>query len=428
VKETLPNGLIWLFSEARGLPLVTLQLTIKAGILTEPPGKAGLANLTALLLLSGTKSRSAAQIAQELDFLGARLRGAGDDDYASLSLTILKKDLAKGMDLFMDVLLNPIFAPEEVRRKISQIKATLKSEEDEPGVVAGRAFARELFGAFPYGRPVRGTPAGLSAITPPDLKEFHRRFYRPNNAILSLAGDLTLEEARQWVTERFGSWAAAPVAAPPLPPMPRLNERRVLVINKDITQANIILGNLGIARSNPDFYAVQVMNFILGGGSFQSRLMDHIRVQRGLAYSVASSFSPGLEPGSFAVTLETKNASAGEAVTQVVEQIRRLQTEPVTAQELDDAKSYLIGSFPRRMDSMSKRASLMGYLEFYNLGLDYPWRYPDLIRNLTPEDIQRVAQKYLHPDNYLLVVVGKKSEMPDLSGGLSPRREEEKKK
>ena len=426
VREKLPNDLVWLFAETPELPLVTLQLLIKAGTLQEPPEKAGLANLTAQLLLSGTKTRSATQIAQELDFLGAKLSATGGDDYATLSLTVLKKDLAPGLNLFQDVLLNPVFAPAEVQRKVTQLKAALKSDEDEPGVVAGRTFAKDLFGPFPYGRPVRGTQEGLTAIKPKDLAEFHQRYYRPNNAILSVVGDLSLEEARQWVARLLGPWAPAPVPAPKFPPIPELNEGRLVVVNKDISQANIILGNLGLARGNPDFYAVQVMNYILGGGGFASRLMDNIREKRGLAYSVGSSFSSGLEPGSFAVTLETKNASAGEAVTQVLSEIQRIRTEMVKPTELSDAKSYLIGSFPRKMDSMARRAGLLGYVEFYGLGLDYPWRYPELIKDLTPADIQKVAQKYLQPEKYLLVVVGKKSAMPSLSGGLSRQGEEEK--
>jgi zinc protease len=427
VRQELPNGLTWLFSEAHELPLVTAQLLIKAGTLQEPGDKAGLANLTAQLLLSGTKKLSATKIAQELDFLGARLSASGDDDYAIMSLTVLKKDLAAGLDLFKDVLLNPAYNPEEIRRKVTQIKAALKSEEDEPGVVAGREFAKDLYGPFPYGRPVRGTAPGLSAITRQDLAAFHSRYWRPNNAILVVVGDLTREEAQKWVSQTFGGWAAAPIAPTKLPPIPPLDKPRVVVIDKDITQANVVLGNLGLARANPDFYALQVMNYILGGGGFASRLMDDIRENRGLAYNVESSFAPGLEPGPFTVALETKNASAGEAVSLVLKEMERIRTQPVTDQELSDAKSYLIGSFPRRMDSMGRRAGLLGYVEFYGLGLDYPWRYPELIQHLTPADIQKVAEKYLNADRYLLVVVGKKSEMPSLGGSPGPRKEEERK-
>jgi zinc protease len=423
----LPNGLVWLFSPLTGLPLVTLQLVVKAGTLQDPPGKAGLANLTAVLLLSGTKQRTATQIAQQLDFLGAKLGAQGGDDFATLSLTVLKKDLDAGLDLLQDVLLHPVYAPEEMRRKVAQIQASLKSEEDEPGVVAARTFNKDLFGDFPYGHPVRGTPKGLAAITRKDLVEFHRNYYRPENAILCLAGDLDANEARQKVSQFFGPWKSAPVPVAKLPPLPPLNEARVVVIDREVSQANIILGSMGIARSNPDFYAVQVMNYILGGGGFASRLLDNIRENRGLAYSVRSSFETGLEPGPFAVVLETKNASAGEAVNQVLAEMKRIRTEPVTAQELQNAKSYLIGSFPRKMDSLGKRAGLMSYVQFYGLGLDYPWRYPQLIQNLTPADIHRVAEKYLHPDKYLLVVVGKKSEMPPPFGSASRPGGEEKK-
>jgi zinc protease len=426
-RHHLPNGLVWLFSPQAELPLVTMQLLIKAGSLQDPPGKAGLANLTASLLLNGTKSRTSTKIAEELDFIGARLGASGGSDFATISLTVLKKNLGPALNLLKDVLLNPTFPGAEMHRKVSQFKAALISEEDEPMVVAARAFARNLYGAFPYGHPVLGTSQGLSAITRQDLVKFHGQYYRPNNAVLSVVGDLTPDEARHWVTKTFGAWAAAALPAAKLPAIPTLSQRQEVVINKDISQANIILGNLGIARRNPDFYAFQVMNYILGGGGFASRLMDDIRVNRGLAYSVDSSFAPGLEPGPFTVSLETKNATAGEAITQVVDQLRRIRTQPVTADELKDAKSYLIGSFPRKMDSMSKRAWLLGYVEVYGLGLDYPWRYPDLIEHLTPADIQKVADKYLHPQKYLLVIVGKKSAMTSLPGASPSQNKEEKK-
>jgi zinc protease len=242
-----------------------------------------------------------------------------------------------------------------------------------------------------------------------------------------VVGDLTPEEAQQWVAKIFGAWAAAPLPAVKLPAIPPRQQRQEVLIDKDISQANIILGNLGIDRKNPDFYAFQVMNYLLGGGGFVSRLMDDIRVNRGLAYSIYSSFEPGLEPGPFIVALETKNATAGEAITRVVEQLRRIMTQPVTPEELQEAKSYLIGSFPRKMDSISKRAWLLGYVEVYGLGLDYPWRYPELIQHLTPADIQKVAEKYLQPEKYLLVVVGKKSAMSSLPETLPSQKKEEKK-
>jgi zinc protease len=424
----LPNGLVWLFSEQHGLPLVTMQVTIKAGVLRDPPGKAGLANLTTLLLLQGTKQRSATQIAEELDFLGAKLSASGSDDYALISFTVLKKDLEAGLDLFRDVLLNPAFPASEVKQKVSQVVASFQTDEDEPGIVASRAFHRTLYANHPYGHPAKGTPEGLKAISRNDLVDFYRTYYRPDNAILSIAGDLTQTEAADMVAKVFGSWEPAPVPELKIEPPPPVNKIEVKIINKDITQANIVWGHVGITRDNPDFYAFQVMNYILGGGGFASRLVDDIRENRGLAYSVGSTFNPGLQPGPFAVALETKNASAGEAVAQAIEAIERLRTQPVSEKELNDAKSYLIGSFPRKMDSLGKRASLMGYVEFYDLGLDYPWRYPELMKNITPADIQKVAEKYLHPDRYLLVVVGNEEKMPRFTTSLPSPGEEEKKR
>lgn len=416
-REELPNGLVWVFSEQRSVPLVAVNLLVKAGALRDPAGKEGLANLTAVLLTQGTKRRSATQMAQEIDFLGAKLGAGGDEDFAMASLTVLKKDVGAGLDLLADAVLNPTFPQEELRRKVAQLKATFENDEDEPMVLARRAFDLRLFGKHPYAFPSKGTPQGLAAISRQNLVDFHRTFYRPNNAILAVVGDISREEARDWVMKTFGRWPKGEVPELKLPSLPPLNQAETQVIDKKITQANIVWGHLGIARKNPDFYAFQVMNYILGGGGFASRLMDNIRETRGLAYSVGSSFEPGLEPGPFTISLETKNASAGEAVAQILEEVQRLRSQPVSVRELADAKSYLIGSFPRKMDATGRRASLMAYVEFYGLGLDYPGRYPGFIGDLIAADIQQVAVKYLHPDRFLLVVVGDQAQLPKLQEG-----------
>jgi len=415
-REVLPNGLVWLFSEQRSVPLVAVNLLIKAGALRDPRGKEGLAHLTALLLTQGTKRRSATQMAQELDFLGARFSAGAEEDYAMVSLTVLKKDLGAALDLMADAVLNPTFPQEEVRRKVSQLLGSFETDEDEPMVMARRAFDQRLYGVHPYAFPPKGTPQGLASLRPQHLAEFHRTLYRPNNAILSVVGDISREEARDWVLKYFGRWAAGKIPELTLPPLPPLTQPETRVIDKKITQANIIWGHLGLTRQNPDFYAFQVMNYILGGGGFASRLMDTVREERGLAYSVGSTFEPGLEPGPFYISLETKTENAAEAVALILREVERLRTEPVSDTELADAKSYLIGSFPRRLDATGKRAALMAYVEFYGLGLDYPRRYPELISRVTAADVQRVAKQYLHPERYLLVVAGDRSRLPELPG------------
>jgi zinc protease len=414
----LPNGLIWLFSQQSDLPLVTVNLTIKAGGLFDPPQKEGLANLTAALLRYGTRTRTAQQIAEGIDFLGASFSTGGDRDVAHLKLTVLKKDLPESLKIFQDVLLNPKFAPPELQSMVQRLKGTLKSQEDEPSIVASRAFRRTLFGDFPYAFPEIGTAESLARINNQDLIKFHRQYFRPNNAIITIVGDLTQAEAQKTVEEFFGGWEAAELPPPPPPPSSRLMQPTVVKIDKDITQANIILGQIGIKRTDPDFYAFQVMNYILGGGGFASRLMDNIRENRGLVYNVHSSFEPGLESGPFDVSLETKNASGGEAVTEVLKELDHIRRDLVTEKELADAKSYLIGSLPMKMDSNAKRAALLGYTELFGLGLDYPWRYPELLNKITRDDILNVARKYLDPEKYLLVVVGKQQ---DISLNLPPQ-------
>jgi zinc protease len=407
----LANGLIVLFSQQSDLPMVTVDLTLKAGALFDPAQKEGLANLTAALLRYGTKSRTAQQIAEEIDFLGASFSSGAGRDVANLKLTVLKKDLAESLKIFQDVLMNPRFAAQEIQAMVQRLKGTLKSQEDEPGIVASRAFRRNLYGDYPYGFPEIGTAESLVKIYGGDLVKFHRQYYRPNNAILTIVGDLTVEEAQKIAEEFFGRWEAGELPAPPPPPSPRVSKPTVVKIDKDITQANIILGQVGIKRTDPDFYAFQLMNYILGGGGFSSRLMDNIRENRGLAYSVNSSFEPGLEPGPFDISLETKNASGGEAVTEVLKEIDRIRRDLVDEKELADAKSYLIGSLPMKMDSNAKRAALLGYVELYGLGLDYPWRYPDILNKITRDDILNVARKYLDPERYLLVLVGKQQDI-----------------
>jgi zinc protease len=410
-RYVLPNGLIWLFSQQTELPLVTVNLTIKAGALFDPPQKEGLANLTASLLRFGTQTRTAQQIAESMDFLGASFSTGADRDIASIKLTILKKDLPEALKIFQDVLLNPRFASQELRPMVQRLQGTLKSQEDEPGIVASRAFRRAIYGDYPYGFPEIGTAASLLRITSYDLFKFHRQYYHPNNAILTIVGDLTQAEAQHLVEEFFGDWKPAELPPPPPSPSPRLSKPTVIKIDKDITQANIILGEIGIKRSDPDFYAFQIMNYILGGGGFSSRLMDNIRENRGLVYNVHSSYEPGLEPGPFDISLETKNASGGLAVTESLKELDRIRSDLVSEKELTDAKSYLISSFPMKMDSSAKRAALMGYVELYGLGLDYPWHYPEILNKITRDDVLNVARKYLDPDHYALVVVGKQKDI-----------------
>ena len=403
-RVTLSNRLVLLASGENSLPFVTLQLLVDSGSRRDPSGEEGLAYLTAKGLLHGTSKRTINQINEELDFLGASLNSSSGRDYAMLSLRVLKKDLEKGFDLFIEVLTQPVFPEEEIKREIEKTLAAIQSEEDLPEQVAEKAFLRALFLNSPYGHPVEGTKESVPKLKRDEVIRFYQSYYHPNNAILTIVGDITDDEIKSKLIPRLEKWS--PGEIPKVPLITTFEkEQKTVRIDRPITQANVILGNAGISRENPDFYALMVMNYILGGGGFASRLMEVIRNKRGLAYSVGSFFDPGKYPGSFQIKKKKKNQSAREAILLSLQQMERIQKELVLEKELEAAKKYLIGSFPMRLDTQAKLANFLSQVEYYGLGLDYPEKYPSLIRSVTREDILRVAKKYLHPKKYVLVIV-----------------------
>jgi zinc protease len=244
----------------------------------------------------------------------------------------------------------------------------------------------------------------VSTITRDDLVAFYQATYRPNRAILAVVGDVAAGEVARALTTRLSGWApGGPPLVRPAPPS-RLAKPTTRRVQREVTQASIALGHLGITRDNPDFYAVVVMNSILGGG-MNSRLARAIREERGWAYDVGSGFAPGKYAGDFSVTLQTKNESAREAIDAALAEIRRIREQPVSAQELADAKAYLTGSFPLRLDTSAKVVGMLANIELHQLGLDYVERYPALINAVTAADVQRVARTYLDPETYALAVV-----------------------
>lgn len=403
-RTILPNQLVLLVSEEHSLPLVTLQLLVDAGSWRDPQGKEGLAYVTANGLLLGTSKHRATVLNELLDFIGASLDASGGRDYATLSLQILKKDLDQGLDLFLEALTQPTFPEEEIRREIEKTLGSIQAAEDQPTAVATKAFQKALFPSGPYDHPVEGTRDSLPKLSRELLVDFYRTYYHPNNAILAVVGDITLEEAQAKLLLRLTAWPQGKIPKSTVNPQFAQGPEKIQ-IDRPITQANIMIGHGGISRENPDYYALTVMNYILGGGGFASRLVEEIRSARGLAYSVRSSFDPGRYPGPFQIVLQTKNASAREAISLALQQMERLQKEMVSDKELEGAKKYLVGSFPLRLGTQANLAGLLVQVEYYGLGLDYPERYPSLIRSVTREDVLRVARTYLHPESCILVVV-----------------------
>jgi zinc protease len=410
IKRISDNGMTVLILEQHTLPIVSAEVLVKAGAIYDPDEKGGLANMVAGLLDEGTKRRSSKEIADAVDFIGASLSARAEEDFTTASLKILKKDVGTGFDLLSDILINPAFDPKEVERVRKNILGSILSEKDEPDIVAEKAFDELVFDHHPYHRPANGTEESVPKITRDDLLNFHSTYYRPNNAIISIVGDVTEPEAMGLVKKYFGGWEKKTIRFPKIAPAKPFETKKVKLIDKELTQASVILGNVGIDRSNPDYYSVIVMNYIMGGGGFSSRLLKEIRDNQGLVYSAYSRFSANTFPGPFAVSLQTKNASANAAIRGALAEIRRMRSGLVSERELAEAKDYLMGSFPLRLDTTSKLASVLTAVEYHHLGLDYFERYPQYINKVTREEVLRVAKKYLDPDHYALVVVAKQSE------------------
>ena len=411
-RMVLDNGIILLTSEQRALPMVSIELLIDAGARLDGAGQEGLANLAARLLTYGTQRRSALQISEALDFIGASLSTGCGENLSTVSMTILKKDLSTGLALLAEVLTQSTFPQEEIDRQKQSIVGLLKAREEDPGDIAERRFAAALFPKSPYGRPVEGTESSIRAISQKSLREFYERYYRPNRTILAVVGDVSAEEIADALDQGLRSWKKG-MPRDKLPAPSPSGAPATIRVDKDLTQANIIMGHDGVTRDHPDYYAIQVMNNILGGGGFSSRLMDSIRNERGLAYSVYSFFSADKSHGTFQVGMQTKNDSAREAMRIARQEMERIRRAPVSEQELNDAKAYLTGSFPLRLDTNRKVANFLALVEFFELGLDYPERYGELIRKVTGEDVLRVAKRHVRPEQLVTVIVGDQKEIGD---------------
>lgn len=403
-RSTLTNGATLLVSEQHNLPMVLVRVLVDAGARRDPAGIGGVAYLTADLLTEGTATRSAAEISEAVDFIGGSLTSSAEMDYATLGLRVLAKDLDVGMDLLADVLTRPAFAGGELARRREAVLARIRAEKDQPTTVAIRAFRPALFGNEPYGHPVHGTETSVPRVTRAEIRNFYQQFYQPARTLVVVVGDITAEAARARVERALASWKGAGSPEFQYPP-PTTPSTRHVQINKPVTQAAVVLGHRGIARDNPDYEPLMVMNYILGGGGFSSRLMDRIRTRAGLVYSVSSGFGANKAPGSFQIVMQTKNESVNEAIALARAEVDRLRAEPVADEELDEAKRYLTGSFPLRMDSNGEVAGMVGEFAFYDLGLDYADRYLQRMNAVTQADVQRVAQQYLRPEEFIEVIV-----------------------
>jgi len=409
----LPNGLTLAIVEMRKVPVVDVQLLIDAGAARDPSAAPGLATFTATMLQQGAGARSALDIADEAAFLGAQLGTAAGFDGASASIHVPKRRLEAALDLLADVVLRPAFADSEIARQRELRAAQLVQQRDEPVSVANIAFPAIVYGReHPYGHPLNGTDSATARLARESVAEFYRTYYRPNGARILVVGDVTLAEARRLIAARFGGWERADVPAFPSPAAaPPGAARTVYLIDKPgAAQSVVRIGHLGPVRTTPDWFALEVLNTILGG-AFTSRLNQNLRETRGYTYGAFSQFVPRRLSGAFVALASVVTAKTDSSLIEFLKELRRIRDETVAPAELAKAKAYLTLGLPGDFETTGGAAARFRELLSLGLPLDYYDRYVDRINAVTAADVQRVARQYIDPDRFDIVVVGDKAKI-----------------
>ena len=421
--RTLDNGLQVVVVQHHEQPVVTLRMLIKAGASSDPADRQGTALLTAALLDQGTTTKRAAEIADTIDSIGGGLVAGASTDLITARVVVMKDSLGLGFDMLADVVRHPAFDAEELERQRQQALSGLQVSYEDPDYVAGLVFDRLVYGFHPYGLPNGGTPTSLRAITPDDLKRFHEHWFAPNNAIFAVVGDVGLDEAFAGAERAFGDWKPRelPARDPASPPPPT---RRVLVVNKpDAVQTEVRVGHIGLSRRDPDYLAFDLAMKILGGEG-ANRLHRVLRSERGLTYGASAEIQALQQSGDFAAETDTRSSATGEVLRLIVEEIAKLQRERVSDRELADAQAYLSGNFPLTIEAPDAIALQVLNVLFYGLPVTEIETYRERINAITPDDIQRVAQRYLKPDRLSVVLVGNADAFVDqLAGAGFPKFE-----
>jgi zinc protease len=408
-EHLLDNGLKVLLVENPTIPTISVNASVLSGARYDPPEKAGLALMVSRLLDEGTYKRSSLEIAEAIESVGGAIETDGSFERTLASVGVLKKDIDLGLELLSDILIHPKFPQDFIEKEKERTLSEIASAKDRPQVLAGWAFNELIYQDHPLHRPTHGYPETVQRITRDDLVAFHHRYFVPNNTILSVVGDFRLEEILPKIENALAGWAPQPISFPAYPRIMRQMERRTKTINMPAQQLNIYLGHLGVERSNPDYYALQLLDTILGGGAgFTARIPKKLRDELGLAYTTFASITmtAGLDPGRFVAFIGTSPENMQLAVDGLLNEIRRVIEQPVTLEELQDAKDYLTGSFVFAFETSAQIARFLVHAQVYGLGFDYVQKYPQYIGGVTVEDITRVARQYLDPVNYSLVVVG----------------------
>ncbi len=419
-KAKLKNGLTVLLMEQREVPLVSFSLLVKAGATAEPVGKEGTAAMVAGLLRKGAKSRSADQIAAELDFVGAQLGFGSGPDSTTGRAEFVKKDVAKGLEILADCLLAPTFPADEFTKLQKQTVDGLKGAKDQAQAVIGNYYNAYLFGsAHPYGRQM--TEASAAALSREDVQKFYATYYTPSNTVLAVVGDFVTAEMEKMLEAKFGAWAAKAAPAVNVPEAPAFTGKKLLLIDKpDSTQTYFRIGNLGIARNQADRVQINVINTLFGG-RFTSMLNDALRVSSGLTYGANSFFDQRKARGPFAIATYTRNETTEQAIDLALKILDKLHAEGVGEKDLQSAKNYIKGQFPPQIETNDQLAAQLANLEFYGLDARDIDDYAQTVDAMTVADARRIIKTYFPKDDLVFVLIGKASEIESAVKKYAPK-------
>ena len=405
-EKTLANGLRVIVARSSDLPLVTADLTVKTGAWADPQGLAGAASMMAGMLTEGTKTRSAQQIASQTESLGADLSSGGGLESSSVTLSAMPDKMPAALAIMADVAMHPAFAAEELDRQREQALDGLRVAYEQPGSVAGFAAAPVIYGGTPFGHAVSGTPDSLPKLKPADLAKLHGAWFRPDNAILVLTGDITAEQGFALAEKAFGGWAKPAAALPATPAINPTGKPRAVVIDIPGTgQASVNVVKPAIARNDPAYYPGVVAATVLGGG-YSARLNAEIRIKRGLSYGASARLTTARTTGSFRASAQTKNESAVEVLGLIDDELAKLAAVPASADELKARKSTLVGDYGRDLATSGGLADILGNLALYGVPLDEISHYTAKVEAVTPAEVQAFTAKTLDPKAASVIIAG----------------------